>query len=135
MLKPITRFLFTLVLFFLSILVVKSQEIKEDYGIAVALEEGSSKAISNYFDEMVEISLGNNKRDFSKNQAEVVLRDFFDDYEAKGFEWRHQHQSNENFIYLIGIYQSINDVFRVLIKGKKSQNEQFIIYSLDFLKE
>ncbi|MEX0881961.1 MAG: DUF4783 domain-containing protein, partial [Cyclobacteriaceae bacterium] len=126
---------FTLVLFFLSILVVKSQEIKEDYGIAVALEEGSSKAISNYFDEMVEISLGNNKRDFSKNQAEVVLRDFFDDYEAKGFEWRHQRQSNENFIYLIGIYQSINDVFRVLIKGKKSQNEQFIIYSLDFLKE
>ncbi|MEX2512022.1 MAG: DUF4783 domain-containing protein [Cyclobacteriaceae bacterium] len=135
MLKPITLFIFTCVLFFMSTLVVKSQEIKDDYGIAVALEEGSSKAISSYFDEMVEISLGKDKRDFSKNQAEVVLGDFFDNYQAKSFELRDQRQSNENFMYLTGIYQSNNDVFKVLIKGKKFQDEQFVIYSMDFLKE
>jgi hypothetical protein len=104
-------------------------------GVSVALNEGSSKALAKYFDEMVEISLNNNKKDFSKSQAEMVLRDFFKTYPASGFETVQEGRTSENLLYIIGIYYAKDDKFRVLIRGKIDDEGQLMVYRMDFIKE
>jgi hypothetical protein len=104
-------------------------------GLTLALEEGSSKAISRFFEDRLEISLDNDKKDFSKSQAEIVLNDFFKSNPSKGFELVQDRRFNKNNVYLIGIYQSINTAFRVFIKGKTIPNKNVLINSLYFIRE
>ncbi len=103
--------------------------------LTLALEEGSSEAISRFFEDRLEISLDNDKKDCSKSQAEIVLRDFFKNNPSKGFELVQDRRPNESNVYLIGVYHSINTAFRVFIKGKIIQNKNFLIYSLYFIRE
>lgn len=129
-----TQLLFLISLFYF-ISFSEAQEMNDTSELTLALEEGSSKAISRFFEERLEISLDNDKKDFSKSQAEIVLRDFFKNNPSKGFELVQDRRSNENNIYLIGIYHSINTVFRVFIKGKAIPNKNVQIYSLYFISE
>lgn len=106
----------------------------ESNSLTVALEEGSSQEIVNYLDDRVEISFNNDKRDFSKSQAQIVLRDFFKNNPSRGFQLHQEGKSSASLSYLIGTYQSVEDDFRLLIRGKKTGDQPFLIYSIDFIR-
>lgn len=130
-----SAFIFIIVILLSLPKVTHSQSISQEGGISLALNEGSSKALAKYFDQMVEISLNNNKRDFSKSQAEMVLRDFFKNYPATGFDTVQEGRTSENLLYIIGVYYATDDKFRVLIRGKMDEDGQLMVYSMDFIKE
>jgi hypothetical protein len=111
---------------------VQAQE--ESNALAVALQEGSSQEIVNYLDDRVEISFNNDKRDFSKSQAQIVLRDFFKNNPSEGFQLQQEGKSDASLSYLIGTYQSAGGNFRLLIRGKKRDEQPFLIYSMDFIR-
>ncbi|WP_162340964.1 DUF4783 domain-containing protein [Cyclobacterium salsum] len=111
---------------------VQAQE--EGNTLAVALQEGSSQQIVNYLDDRVEISFNNDKRDFSKSQAQIVLRDFFKNNPSKGFQLQQEGKSSASLSYLIGTYQSAEGDFRLLIRSKKRDGHPFLIYSMDFIR-
>lgn len=100
-----------------------------------ALKQGSSKEIAKIMDATIEIKLGDNRGNFSKNQAEIILRDFFKKHPPKNFKIVHQSESSETISYLIGNYQSPTGLFKTLIKSKPNPANQLRIYSLEITKE
>ncbi|MCC5938428.1 MAG: DUF4783 domain-containing protein [Lunatimonas sp.] len=103
--------------------------------IEQALKQGSSKEIAKILDATVEIKLGDNRGNFSKNQAEIILRDFFKKHPPQNFEIIHQSESTETISYLIGNYLSTAGTFKTLIKSKPNSASQLRIYSLEITKE
>ncbi|WP_209329841.1 DUF4783 domain-containing protein [Lunatimonas salinarum] len=103
--------------------------------IEQALKQGSSKEIAKMLDATVEIKLGDNRGHFSKNQTEILLRDFFKKHPPQNFEIIHQSDSSETISYLIGNYQSRTGSFKTLIKSKLNSASQLRIYSLEITKE
>ena len=45
--------------------------------VITALKSGNAAQLARYFDTRVDISLPNKSDNFSKNQAEMILKDFF----------------------------------------------------------
>ncbi|WP_158855785.1 DUF4783 domain-containing protein [Lunatibacter salilacus] len=103
--------------------------------IALSLKNSSSKDLAQFFDSSVEIKLGEIRGDYSKSQAEIVMRDFFKKFPAVSFLVLQQGESAEKIRYIIGKYQSKTDSFRILVKGKSKVDDQLKIYGLEFSKE
>jgi hypothetical protein len=99
-----------------------------------AIKEGNAKTLIAYFDELVELNLENNKSSYSRRQAEFVLKDFFQKYPAKDFEYIYQGSSREGMKYAIGKYTYEGGVFRVYMLIKKTE-ESYFIDMLDFGKD
>jgi len=128
------RFLL-LVGFFLMEQAVPAIAQDEPMPIIAALQQGSGKALAEFLDDMVEIRFDNDKRDFSKSQAEIVLANFFKINPISRFELQQERKIDNENSYLIGAYISSNASFRVLIKVKEDKNRGWFAYSLDFIQE
>jgi hypothetical protein len=102
-------------------------------GIVTVFQLGSSKELAKYFDSGIDININGNQGDYSKNQAELVMRDFFKKFPPIDFQLLHQGSNTDQIIYYVGNYRSEETVFRVFIKGKK-ENETIKVYSLDIVK-
>ncbi len=59
-----------------------------------ALRSGNAAQLAKYFDSRVDISLPNKSDNFSKNQAEMILKDFFASNEVKNFQVKHKGENN-----------------------------------------
>ncbi|MCR9014550.1 DUF4783 domain-containing protein [Aquiflexum gelatinilyticum] len=94
---------------------------------------GSSKEIARYFDQTVLLNINGKNGDYSKSQAEYILRDFFLKYPPLDFNVLHQAGSPGPTIFYVGSYQSKGEQFRVLIKGN-SKSEVLRIFSIDIIK-
>ena len=99
--------------------------------IKTALEVGSSKELGRYFDKTVKLNLRDENGAFSASQAQILLRNFFEKYQAKGFEYIHQGAIKDGNRYLIGKYEYNKGVFRVYIQ-LKGKSEEATIHSILF---
>ncbi|MFT6969526.1 MAG: hypothetical protein ACJAXX_000083 [Roseivirga sp.] len=99
-----------------------------------ALKSSSSRELSKYLSDRVEIKLDNEKKDYSANQAEIVLKQFFQQHPASETEFIHEGNSAGGIIYAIGSYTSGNQTYRVVVRAKK-EKEQYKIYRLEFTEE
>src|SRR5690606_42106188 len=100
----------------------------------VALKTGSSRELVKEFSDNVELSFDGEKSNYSKSQAEFVLKDFFKKYPPVDFQYIHQGSSKEGLKYAIGKYSYNGGSFRVYILIKQF-NGNFLIDTLDFSKE
>ena len=91
-----------------------------------ALQNGSSRAVSQYFGGTVEIGFDGEKQSYSATQAEFVLKDFFAKSSPATFELIHQGSSKEGVKYAIGRYAGKGGSYRVFIKLKPVQGGQQI---------
>lgn len=101
--------------------------------IASTFRYGSSKDLARFFDQGIDINITGNHGDYSKNQAELVMRDFFKKFPPVDFSILHKGNGSDQIINYIGAYSSGNSEFRVFIRGKKSENN-IRIFSLDIVK-
>ncbi|MFD2200455.1 DUF4783 domain-containing protein [Shivajiella indica] len=102
-------------------------------GIVTVFQSGSSRELAKYFDSGIDININGNQGDYSKNQAELVMRDFFKKFPPVDFQLLQQGSNTDQIIYYIGNYRSEETVFRVFIKGKK-EDQSIKVYSLDIVK-
>lgn len=101
--------------------------------IVSAIGSGSSSELARFFDSSISMSVNGNQGEYSKNQAELVLRDFFKKNPSLGFSLIFQNENPGSLSTYIGEYSSNQGMFKVFIKV--SQNTSgFRIYSLDFVK-
>jgi len=103
--------------------------------ISKAIKDGSSKELAPHLDAAVEIKLGDIRGDYSKSQAELVMRDFFKKYPALDFIILQRGESSEHIHYIIGTYRSASDSFKVLVKTRAKADNLLKIYALEFTKE
>lgn len=99
-----------------------------------SLAQANPKSLTKFFNEFVEINLNGEKGNYSRTQAEFVMKDFFRKYPPSGFELIHQGASKEGVKYAIGQYSHHKGSFRVYILIKQFKGD-YLIDTLNFSEE
>ena len=90
-----------------------------------AMKSGNAAQVARFFDNSVEISMPDKSNSFSKTQAEIVLKDFFNNNPVKGFEVIHKGE-NAGSQYCIGTLLTKNGSFRTTIFMKQKGDAQVL---------
>ena len=93
--------------------------------IVTAIKNGDATEVSKYFDNTIEITLLEKSNSYSKEQAELVLHDFFASNGVKDFEVLHQSE-NSGSRFCIGNLQTNNGTFRTTIFMKQKGAKDLI---------
>ena len=99
-----------------------------------ALKTGSSKELVKNFNTMVELNFEGEKSNYSKSQAELVLKEFFKKYPPTDCQYIHQGASKQGLTYIIGKYSFEDGSFRVWVLIKKYE-ENYLVDMIDFSRE
>ncbi|HWC53267.1 MAG TPA: DUF4783 domain-containing protein, partial [Chitinophagaceae bacterium] len=59
-------------------------------GVIGALRSGNAEELSKYFDDNVELTLPDKSDNYSKAQAVLIMRDFFNNNNVTNFEVKHK---------------------------------------------
>lgn len=102
--------------------------------ITQSLHTGSSKSLGKYLQDNVTLNINNTLSDYSKNQAEQILRDFFRKNPPKEFKVLHQDEPADTNWFIIGQYHTEQAVYHVLVKGLK-QEEKLVVSTIEFTKQ
>lgn len=107
--------------FFLSAF-VEQNSIDEVIG---ALRSGNASQISTYFDENVELTLPDKSDNYSKAQAQLIVKDFLNNNKVKGFELKHKGDSPGGH-FCIGTLQTNAGNFRTNVFMKIKNGKEVI---------
>lgn len=91
--------------------------------IITALKTGSAAGIAKNFDNTVEITLPGKTGSFSKSQADLILRDFFENNTVKSFTILHRG-NNGGSEYCIGTLATKTGNFRTTVYMKQKADKQ-----------
>ncbi|SNS47730.1 protein of unknown function [Ekhidna lutea] len=122
----------TLILIFTLLLYPTQDETMKDIG--TAMKAGSSKELIKFCNNTVEIKINGESSNYSRSQAEVILRDFFNKNSPKSFTYIHQGSSPEGLKYTIGRYTHNDGAYRVVMFIKKI-GDNYLIDTLNFSQE
>ena len=100
----------------------------------LALKTGSSKELSKNFNDIVELSIDGEKSSYSKQHAEILIKDFFKKHPPADFEYVHQGVSKEGLKYAIGNYSFTGGEYRVYLLIKRF-NGNYLIDTLEFSQD
>ena len=100
--------------------------------IIKSLKSGNAHDTAGYFDNTIEITVPGQSTSANKQQAEVILQNFFSDNPVKDFKVIHQSK-NETSEYCIGTLITANGSFRTTIYTKQ-KNGQDLVQELRFEK-
>lgn len=118
-----------LILFLAFTTAVFAADIIDD--IASAIRSGNPKNISKYFIENIDLKVIEQEDVYSKQQAEMILKDFFSKHTVKAFAIAHKSEAKNGSQYVIGTLDTSNGKFRTyfLIKttGASTLIQQFRI--------
>lgn len=95
-----------------------------------AISIASAKEVAKSFDNNVEITIEGKTSNYSKTQAEFVLKDFFKDNPVSTFKIIHNGNSQGGLIYVIGKYTSNGRSYRTLVRMRDNK-----LYNLSFTLE
>ncbi|HQW82914.1 MAG TPA: DUF4783 domain-containing protein [Ferruginibacter sp.] len=90
-----------------------------------AMKAGNASEVAKYFDNTIELNLPTKSNNYSKSQAELVLKDFFTTNVVKSFAVIHKGE-NSGSQYCIGTLVTKNGSFRTTIFMKQKGDKQFI---------
>ncbi len=99
--------------------------------IAAAIRSGNPKNISKFFIDNIDLKVIEQEDVYSKQQAEMILKDFFTKHTVKTYTVAHKSQPKAGSQYVIGTLETTNGKFRTyfLIKtvGTQTLIQQFRI--------
>lgn len=127
------RALIVFVTLTLQVFAVKAQS-DVIYQVRETIKAGSSKELSRYLFQTVDVTIEGKVQSYSKAQAEFVFRDFFRQYPPSEFNIIHQGSSKGGQPFAIGQYKSADETFRVFMKVKSVNNQQ-LLHEISFSRE
>jgi len=102
--------------------------------IAASIKAGDAHSIALHFDKTVEIKTDDKSITYSKNQAELVLKDFFIRIVPKSFNIIHRGSSAKGARYIIGTLESAQGNYRCFVYVKDLNGRQ-LIEEMNFEKQ
>jgi len=87
-----------------------------------------------FFDARVPVTINTNQAIYSRNQAEVVLKDFFERNDPKDFAVMETGSPNKNSKYLIGNFTCSSGNYSVYILMRAKDNN-YLLEEIRFNKE
>jgi len=102
--------------------------------LKISLKSGNSKELASSFQNMVEVTLPETESsNYSKTQAEFVLRDFMKKYPPLDFKYIHKVLDPEDYKFVIGEYLYSGGKYRVTMVIKPSK-DTYLVDSIVFEK-
>ncbi|GAO45113.1 DUF4783 domain-containing protein [Flavihumibacter petaseus] len=103
-----------------------NKEAAEMDSVVVALKSGNANQLSRYFDNRIDIALPEKSDNYSRSQAEMILKDFFSNNGGvKNFELKHRGENNgANFV--IGLLMTNNGRYRTTLFMKQKGEKQLL---------
>ena len=90
-----------------------------------ALRTGSSGQLAAYFDDNVELTLPDKSDNYSRAQAQLIVKDFFGNNGVKGFELKHKGDSPGGH-FCIGTLQTNAGNFRTNVFMKTKNGKEVL---------
>ena len=112
----------TIILFFLAVFMVSFTQ-KDD--IVAALKTGNVEKMSKYFDNTIDVTVPGKSNSFSKGQAELVIKDFFNLNKVRAFELQHSG-SNPSSNFIIGTLTTAGGTYRTTVYMRTKGDKQLI---------
>ena len=110
---------------FITLIILSSFSVGAQSSIINAIKSGNAAELSNYFDKTVEINLPGKSNSYSKSQAELVLRDFFNNNPVKDLNIIHKSETTASQ-YFIGNLTTSNTTYRITVYLKQKADKLFI---------
>ena len=101
--------------------------------IVVALKSGNATNLSRYFDSRVDLTLPAKSDNYSRTQAEMILRDFFSKKGVRNFEIKYKGENNGSR-YCIGMLKTKGGDYRTRLFMKNKGDKQ-VLQELAFQPE
>ncbi len=129
--------IFNTFLFFLILTIpVNSQKADSFDSIAGYLKASDSRKIAGYFAPLIEMNILMDENEYSKAQAELILRDFLSKNKPVSIKVIHRLSSSPNFRFAVLSLQSEKNKFRVSISMSKDGELFFIkVIRIEYDKE
>jgi len=107
--------------------VVYSQVPAINKEIEKSIKSANAKELAKSFNDVIDINLPDYVGVYAKNQAEVILKEFFTKNPPISFNYIHNGSSKDGSIYFIGTYKtSANNQYRTSFLLKKTDDIYFI---------
>lgn len=101
--------------------------------IVSAIEAGSSSDLARFFNPSISLNINGQQGDYSKTQAELVLKEFFKKNPPLGFALVFKNENTNSHRTYVGEYSGESGRFKVFIKASQVE-DSLKVYSLDFVK-
>ncbi len=101
--------------------------------IISAIQDGSSSELARFFNPTISLNINGQQGEYSRNQAEIVLKDFFKKNPPLDFSLVFKNENQSSVSTYIGEYASGQSSYKVFIKVSQAESS-FRIYGLDFVK-
>lgn len=102
--------------------------------IIAALRSGNAEQLAKYFDTRVDISLPGKSDNYSRAQAEMIIRDFFSTNAVRSFQVKHTGENKDGSQYCTGTLETKNGKYRAILFMKQKGNKQ-VLQQLSFQLE
>jgi hypothetical protein len=93
--------------------------------VVTAMRSGNANQLSRYFDDRIDIQLPSKSDNYSRTQAEMILKDFFSSNEVKNFQVKHKGENN-GAQFCIGLLQTRNGNYRTKLYMKQKGDRQVL---------
>lgn len=90
-----------------------------------ALRAGSASEVSKYLDDNIDLTVPDKSDNYSKAQAQLIIKDFFSNNAVKGFDLKHKGDSKDGH-YAIGTLQTSSGNFRTNVFTKVKKGKEVI---------
>ncbi len=89
-----------------------------DETISTAIKLGNYKELSKHFDTKVELTIASKEDNYSKAQAELIIKDFFAKGKVSSYQVIHRGKSPDGAKYAIGTLTTSEGKYRTYILTK-----------------
>lgn len=94
--------------------------------VAAAIRSGNPKNISKYFIDNIDFKVLEQEDIYSKQQAEMILKDFFTKHPVKSYTVAHKSAPKNGSQYVIGTLETTNGKFRTYFLLKTSGTQTLV---------
>jgi len=91
-----------------------------------ALRSGNTSQLFGYFDDNVELTLPDKSDSYSKAQAQLIVKDFFNNNGVQGFELKHKGGDTQGAHFCIGTLKTSTGNFRTNVFMKLKSGKEVI---------
>lgn len=93
--------------------------------VVVALNAGNASQLSKYFDNRIDIGLPDKSDNYSRTQAEMIIRDFFSNNAVRNFEIKYKSEK-AGTNYCVGTLKTKGGDFRTTLFMKQKGDKQYL---------
>lgn len=102
--------------------------------IEQAMRDGNVKVLANYFGSTIDITINNSQSTYSRVQAQMVLRNFFNKISVKDYDLQHTGiSSTSNALFTIGSLTTATGKYKVYMYLKQ-RDKNTVLQEIRFEK-